>query len=76
MQSRDEQISLGAAMIAIAVVAVFIVVTWALREEPLVADPPFVLPKEPLVADPAYVPPTRIQEDFSGAILIAPSDAN
>jgi hypothetical protein len=42
MESRDVQISLGAAMITIAVVAVFIAVILALREEPLVADSPYV----------------------------------
>jgi hypothetical protein len=65
MQSRDEQISLGAAMIAIAVAAVIIAVILALREEPLVADPPYV---------PRARPPAKLREKLNRPILIARPD--
>ncbi len=48
MTSRENQISVGALMIAIAVVAILLGVILALREGPLVADPPYVpRPKPP-----------------------------
>ena len=58
MPSRDEQISVGGLMVAIAVVAVLIAVFLALREGPLVPDPP-------------YVPRARPPRSLSRPILIA-----
>ena len=58
MPSPDNQITVGAVMVAIAVVAVMLAVVLALREEPLVPDPP-------------YVPPTRPRTNFRDPILIA-----
>jgi hypothetical protein len=62
MHSREEQISLGAAMIAIALVAVVFAIIVALREEPLVPDPPYV---------PRTVPPGKLQKHTHPPILIA-----
>lgn len=58
MPSRDEQLSVGGLMITIAVVAVLIAVFLALREGPLVPDPP-------------YVPRARPPRSLSRPILIA-----
>jgi hypothetical protein len=57
MPSRDVEISVGGIMVAIAVVAVAIAAYVALREEPLVPDPPYV---------PRARPPAGPSQKFTG----------
>jgi hypothetical protein len=61
MQWRDVQFSVGKAMIVIAVLAVSLAVILALREEPLVPDPPYLRKSAP-----SNTSPVKRQRSLSG----------